>query len=133
LLGREWDASLPTLAVIGLNPSAADETEDDPTIRRCIGFARSFGCGRLHMLNLFAFRSTDPKRLRTTLDPVGPENDGVLRQQLAEEAIILAAWGMHGGYRGRDKEVRRLFGVRLNHLGHPLYLKSDTPLTPWIA
>lgn len=140
-LAREWDDSLPPLVVIGLNPSTADETEDDPTIRRCIGFARAFGCGSLRMLNLFAFRSTDPKGLRKVVDPIGPENDVWLKDACRYGSKVVAAWGAHGGYLGRDREVRRLLSGSLHHLGltkdghprHPLYLKSDTPLTLWSA
>jgi hypothetical protein len=139
-LGREWGSAPQTLVVVGLNPSTADETEDDPTIRRCVGFAKGFGCARLLMLNLFAYRSTDPAGLRKVLDPVGPENDRVLREVLDNpDALIVAAWGVHGKYLSRDAEVRRLFKGRLHHLGltkdghpkHPLYLRSDTLLTPW--
>lgn len=140
-LGRIWDPSNPrTLYVIGLNPSTADETEDDPTIRRCIGFAKAFGCGGLTMLNLFALRSTDPKGLRAVADPIGPENDlTLLSARMLENVVIVAAWGVHGTFMGRDREVRKMFDGQLHHLGltkdghpkHPLYLKSDTSLTRW--
>jgi len=77
---------------IGLNPSTADETVDDPTIRRCMGFARSWGFGWLVMLNLFAFRSTDPRALKTAHDPVGQDNDAFLRTYTKNAGIIIAAW-----------------------------------------
>lgn len=142
-LGRIWEPGAhKTLVVIGLNPSTADETEDDPTIRRCIGFAKSFGCGGLTMLNLFGFRSTDPKGLRSCADPIGPENDlTLLSARMQENTTIVAAWGAHGSYLHRDREVRKMFNGQLHHLGftkdghprHPLYLRSDTPIALWEA
>lgn len=74
-LGRGWDGGLPTLAVIGINPSTADHETDDATIRRCVGFARDSGFGGLMMLNLFAWRDKDVRGLSAADDPVGPEND----------------------------------------------------------
>jgi len=73
-LWRVWDAALPSFVVIGLNPSTADETENDPTIRRCIGFAKREGCGGLVMLNLFAVRATDPRVMMAHPEPIGPDN-----------------------------------------------------------
>ncbi len=73
-LWRTWDASKPTLAFLMLNPSTADATEDDPTIRRCLGFAKEWGYGSLVVVNLFALRSPNPDALRENDDPVGPEN-----------------------------------------------------------
>lgn len=131
-LSRVWDESLPHLTVIGLNPSTADETVDDPTIRRCLGYAKSWGLGGLTMLNLFAYRATDPREMKAASDPVGPDNDAFLR--LYTEGVILAAWGAHGAYRGRGDEVRRILSNRPLHcLGvtnagqpkHPLYLRAD--------
>ena len=138
-LKRTWDTSIPPLVFIGLNPSTADETVDDPTIRRCIGFAKREGCGGLVMLNLFAFRSTDPKHMKTASDPVGPRNDAVLMNACVGRTIV-AAWGAHGTHRGRDTEVLRMLkDERVFCLGltqakcprHPLYLKADAPLVPF--
>lgn len=74
-LWREWDATLPAVMLIGLNPSTADANHNDPTIRRCIGFARDWGFGGVRVLNLFAFRATYPDDLKAAADPVGPRND----------------------------------------------------------
>src|SRR5687768_16866498 len=93
-LWRIWDEDGPKLNVIGLNPSTADENLDDPTIRRCIGFARDWGFGGLVMTNLFAYRSTDPKGLAAVDDPVGPNNDYHL-EIAACSGTPLAAWGAH--------------------------------------
>lgn len=135
-LSRTWDAASPPLVFIGLNPSTADETTDDPTIRRCIGFARRDGFGGIVMLNLFALRSTDPAALSDASDPVGPWNDDQIFAACKGRTVV-AAWGVHGTLRGRDKVVRRLLaGVDLRCLGrtkegnprHPLYLRADAPL-----
>lgn len=98
-LRRYWSTA-PLLAIVGLNPSTADATKDDPTIRRCVGFARSWGHGGIVMLNLFAFRSTDPIALLNAGDPVGPLNDGYLAQHTSERRV-LCAWGARGGDRAR--------------------------------
>jgi hypothetical protein len=143
-LWRRWGMegeSVP-LVVIGLNPSTADATTDDPTVRRCIAFAKREGLGGLLMLNLFAFRSTDPAALYAEADPVGPRNDECLAyfaQCVATDAgRLVAAWGAHGAHRYRSARVVELIqraGARLECLGttksgqprHPLYLKGDTP------
>lgn len=136
-LWREWDRDARQLVVVGLNPSTADETQDDPTIRRCIGFAKREGCGKLVMLNLFAFRATRPKDMLAALDPVGAHNDAMLRSYADDPrtAVVLAAWGNHGSPE-RVAEVRALFPL-LYCLGrnasgspkHPLYVRGDAPVT----
>jgi len=145
LLWRAWDMSLPSLNVIGLNPSTADESIDDPTIRRCIGFARAWGYGALEMTNLFAWRATDPaelKRPQLAVHVIGQNNDRRLLDVATAHAcgMVLAAWGVHGTYLGRDQQVLdklRGAGVRVHCLGvtkdghprHPLYLpKTATPI-----
>ena len=75
-LWRAWDMFNPGYVMfIGLNPSTADEVQDDPTIRRCIGYAKEWGYGAFCMTNIFAFRATDPRVMKAQADPVGPEND----------------------------------------------------------
>ena len=138
------DAPGGTCAFIMLNPSTADETANDPTIRRCIGFAQSWGFSHLIIGNLFALRSTDPAALYSAPAPVGPDNDMHLKSIGDEAELVVAAWGVHGAYQWRDRDVRRLLhprGVDLHHLGltkhgrpkHPLYLKSTTKPEPWGA
>jgi hypothetical protein len=140
-LWRDWSSwsNMRTLVVIGLNPSTADESEDDPTIRRCIAFAKREQCGRLVMLNLFALRATDPRVMKAHDEPVGFENDAVIRHWTRDEYdwsnIVVAAWGVHGVHMGRSLTVRLLtpqlycFGVTKDgHPRHPLYLRNDTPL-----
>ena len=136
-LTREWGSGLAVLFV-GLNPSTADETQDDPTIRRCIAFAREWGYARLHMANLFAFRATKPGDMKNASDPVGPENDEHLAALANDSAITLAAWGVHGAFGGRHNTVRvmlpRLHYLRLTkggHPGHPLYLPATLKPVEW--
>lgn len=133
-LWRDWNAN-PACVFIGLNPSTADETNDDPTIRRCIEFARSWGYGSICMLNLFAFRSTDPKAMLKASEPVGPDNDEVIREACSGAAVVVAAWGKRGQHMGRDRKVlamvRDLKCLKVNQDGtpqHPLYLPAT--LTP---
>lgn len=136
LLRREWDASLPAVSFVMLNPSTADETRDDPTIRRCLAFARAWRCGSLNVLNLFALRATDPRELRVADDPIGPENDWYL-DGLDRRSLIVAAWGEQGRLHGRGARVAAMLGEgRLRCLGktksgeprHPLYLAGFVAL-----
>jgi hypothetical protein len=129
-----WDASKPLAGFIGLNPSTADEIDDDNTIRRCRGFAESWGCGGLRMLNLFAFRATDPKVMKVQRDPVGPDNDLCLGLAPVNGPRV-ACWGTHGLHLGRGKYVRdvidelQCFGRnRDGSPKHPLYLRTETRL-----
>lgn len=123
---------------IGLNPSTADETHDDPTIRRCIGFARDWGYAGLCMTNLFSFRSTLPAEMKVAEDPIGPDNNRYLSVISKNAGVIVAAWGVDGGHLGRDKGVRELI-PNLNYLkltkdgypAHPLYLPKDLKPTKW--
>jgi hypothetical protein len=81
------------LVFIGLNPSTADEVQDDPTIRRCIGFARTWGFARLKVLNVFGFRSTNPLGLRLAQDPVGPQNMCTVAEVVGKADLVVCAWG----------------------------------------
>lgn len=131
-LHRIWDEASPPAMFIGLNPSTADETKNDPTVRRCIGFARRWGHGGLIMTNIFAFRSTDPNALTAAKDPIGPRNDRWLRQLQHEAAIVIAAWGIWGALHNRGREVLDLLDaphcLGITKCGaprHPLYLRAD--------
>lgn len=135
-LDRDWGGG-PPVVFVGLNPNRADEVDDDPTIRRCVGFARRWGYGRLVVVNLFAWRARSPRALRAVAEPVGPEADAFLRAAVAEADRVVACWGNGGTLRGRDAAVRRLLGpcacFGLTGRGqprHPLYLPADTPLQP---
>lgn len=137
-LWRRWGGG-PHAMFIGLNPSTADETADDPTIRRCIGFARAWGYGALCMTNLFAYRATQPADMKKATDPIGWENDAYLRRLAAEAGVVVAAWGAHGAFKGRDQSVRLsvrgLHYLRLTkdgHPGHPLYLPASLRPVAWV-
>ena len=126
--------------MVMLNPSKADEATDDPTIRRCIGFARSWGFGSLAVGNLFAYRTTYPDALCASSDPVGFENDRWLRLLHEESPLTIAAWGNHGCLLGRSIAYRRTMSglhildlTRLGEPRHPLYVDSDVVPQPWSA
>jgi hypothetical protein len=132
VLWREWKATNMEYAMfIGLNPSTADEIRDDPTIRRCAGYARRWGYGALCMTNLFAYRATKPALLKAHARPIGADNDIWLAQLAESAALIVAAWGIHGAHLHRDQAVMRLLKGKLTclrktkdgHPWHPLYLK----------
>ena len=120
-----------------LNPSTADGNEDDPTIRRCVAFAKAWKYERLDVVNLFAYRATDPralKRLNHNDDPVGVDNQHYVEGLARRAGIIVCAWGAHGTHLSQDETMLGWLGARpLHALGftnagqprHPLYLKSD--------
>lgn len=112
-LTRIWDSTLPVIYWIMLNPSTADATVDDATIRRCIGFAKLQGAGGIVVVNMFAFRATMPAELWMAADPVGVENDKHI-MAIPEDAMLIAAWGMqsHPLFRQRRREVMELLGDR---------------------
>lgn len=137
-LTRQWNADLPTLMFIGLNPSTADATNDDPTLRRCIGFAKSWGYGGVIMANLFAYRATKPTDMKAAPDPIGIDNDQWLLTLANQSQLIVAAWGNHGSFLERSSAVKQLIGdlhyLSLNGSGepkHPLYIKANTQPTQW--
>ncbi len=129
-----------TVVFIGLNPSTADAKLDDNTIRKCIGFAQRWGMHHLVMLNLFAFRATDPEDMLATEDPIGEENNMHLGQISMAADLVVCAWGRDGSYLNRAEEFlatyHELLKVRLHCLGmnkdgspkHPLYVPYETPL-----
>lgn len=94
-LHRTWDASKPLAVFCGLNPSTADETFDDPTITREVGYAKDWGYGRYVKVNAYAFRSTDPKGLWTAEDPCGTDNLGIILEWAKRADLFVAAWGVN--------------------------------------
>ena len=131
--------SCKVVLFIMLNPSTADEWKDDPTIRRGMGFASLWGFGWFVACNLFALRSTDPRRLYQADDAAGPENDMHILGAAQESDLTVCAWGNHGQLHGRGVQVVQMLqsqGIKLHHLGltkvgqpkHPLYLPKTTPL-----
>lgn len=136
LLWRVWNPDLPRLLWILLNPSTADESSNDPTLRRVQGFSQSFGYGGLEVVNLFALRSPDPRALAQIVDPVGPENDRYIRGAVVRATKIIAAWGNYRMLYGRDHWILSQIAGPIFCLGitrngnprHPLYLRGDTVL-----
>lgn len=133
VLRRIWDRRLPVLVWICLNPSTADEDTDDPTLVKVQAYARLWGYGGVVMLNLFAFRATDPWLMKRQDDPVGPDNDFHIVNECVKAGKAIAAWGNDGEHLGRSEAVRGLLResniglhyMRLNQSGepaHPLYL-----------
>ena len=112
-LWREWEPSRPRVLWIMLNPSTADEATLDPTIRRCVGFAKAWGFGGIDVVNLYAWRATDPRRLRAAKDPVGPANDEAIAVAVQKAPVVVAAWGNHPMARARGRAIR-LLAARLD-------------------
>jgi hypothetical protein len=138
-LWREWDPDEPTVAFVALNPSTADETDNDPTISTCVRFANAWGYGRVEVGNLFAVRATDPAEMKQHPSPVGPANDRHLRAIAASADRVVVAWGVHGTHRNRDQEVVDLLDTELyaltttkdGHPGHPLRKSRELRPEPW--
>jgi len=146
-LWRFWDKALSPLVWVMLNPSTADETQNDPTIRRCIGFARELGHGGIVVVNLFALRSTSPAALAADIgagqDPIGPKNNEHIASQVRAASRVICAWGPNGMLKDRDKAVFRLLqecSEKVECLGltkttacprHPLYVMGGTVPIPF--
>jgi hypothetical protein len=139
---RIWDASKPMACFIGLNPSTADEQQDDPTIRKCIGFARLWGNGGIVMLNLYAWRETVPKKMfdreAAGIDIIGDGNNFAHLMRMAHSGtnVVVAAWGKNGGPRGFEAikmlAPEGLCYFKLNKDGspqHPLYMPYSQKLS----
>ena len=137
-LWRDWDDGHGQLLFVGLNPSTADARVDDPTVRRCIRFAQTWGYRSVALGNLFALRSPSPRLLRGADDPVGPENDVWLDALVGAADRVVAAWGTRGSLRDRDREVLPRLGspgalgvTGGGHPRHPLYLRRDVRIQPY--
>lgn len=137
-LTRRWDDG-PLLGWVMLNPSTADASVDDPTIRRCIGFARNRGFSGIVVRNLFALRATDPRELLGAADPIGPDNTYYLRR-CEGDPMTVAAWGANKAVQHAWPSLRTVkCASSLMCLGttgsgapcHPLYLRTDTKFQPF--
>lgn len=138
-LWRIWDAGKPRVIWVMLNPSTADAQADDPTIKKCIKFARTWGYGGIIVVNLFMYRATNPDELKKLEQyvAVGPDADMWITSIIEANpgALVVAAWGQKGKLGGRDQQVRSLLaGAQLHALRtskdgtpwHPLYQRDDT-------
>lgn len=137
------------LLFVMLNPSIADASLDDPTIRKCVGFAKRWGYTDINVVNLFAWRSTMPEALlihRDKIDIVGADNDRFIRALAADANCVVFAWGSWGDrFAERTETVRRLVSdhtakeplclgtTKSGQPRHPLYVSYDQPLVPWSA
>ena len=135
-LTRHWGDSMSVCTFIMLNPSTADAEKDDPTIRRCIGFAKLWGYGGIKVVNLYAYRASKPKVLFTAIDPFGPENAGTLAAAVKHSDLLVAAWGAWDV----PTDARMILeGVQMVCLGvtkggsprHPLYVPAVTQVQPF--
>jgi len=141
VLWRIWDPKKPMLNFICLNPSVADEHQDDPTLRRCIRFAKEWNYGGLYITNLFAYCTVSPKELMKAKKPIGKENDEWLQNITVESKKVVCAWGNNGSHLGRDEVLMEAFEcktyclgmTKLGHPKHPLYVKGETKLKRFVS
>ena len=152
-LALEGPSRTGTVVFVLLNPSTADDKKEDPTVRRCLGFASRWNFESVRILNIFALRSTDPDALYGHPDPVGPDNDDAISKWsgLDQAARVVLAWGSHGEFRDRGfwvgqgilalrnfTEVYCFGATKRGQPLHPLYLRADRPLVeitsniPWM-
>jgi|TARA_B110000240_G_scaffold125713_1_gene140001 hypothetical protein len=134
-LTRSWNSADGYVLFIGLNPSIADEMVDDPTLKRCINFAKDWGYGGLIMVNLFAYMATYPSELKKATLPIGKENNKHILNGYQKSQLTVIAWGNDGYLLGRDKEVLAIIEnpmcLNINKSGqpaHPLYQKKSQEL-----
>ncbi|MAV33425.1 MAG: hypothetical protein CMQ02_08330 [Gammaproteobacteria bacterium] len=130
-LKRVWNRQSPFVLFIGLNPSTADEINDDPTLTRCMDYAKRWGYGGVCVANLFAYRATKPTDMLRVNDPIGIDNNSWLKKLSKAAGLTVVAWGNHGKHLNRSHDVQNflqdLHCLKYNLSGepsHPLYLKS---------
>lgn len=132
-LTRVWDPAAPRVLFLMLNPSKATEVQNDPTVERCERRARTLGYGGMRVVNIFAFRATDPRDLKAASDPNGPDNDAAIRDGVEWADDVIAAWGAHGDHHRRGAAVAALLAemqcpalqlglTKAGHPRHPLYI-----------
>lgn len=147
-LTRIWDDTGPKALFIMLNPSTATEVQNDPTVERCERRSRTLGFGSFRVTNIFAWRDTDPRKMRAAFDPIGPQNDATIRDSASlwttePQDRIICAWGTHGAHLNRGAEVTALLhgtGKALHTLGltkhghpkHPLYISYEEQPQAWV-
>ena len=145
-LQQVWDESRPNLLWLMLNPSTADETQNDPTVERCEMRAHMWNYGGVEVYNIFAFRATDPKNMKAAEDPVGPENDKWLAKFAikSQQTLAIAGWGNHGSHQNRNRDVIKILNqkmadvkaLKINASGdpkHPLYIGYSQQPVPFLS
>ncbi|QCO56554.1 DUF1643 domain-containing protein [Pseudorhodobacter turbinis] len=141
-LTRVWDPQGDKVTFVMLNPSTATEVQNDPTVERCERRARTLGFGAFRVVNIFAWRATDPKVMRAQEDPVGPGNDAAIAQAASWADRIVCAWGTHGAHldrganveamlRGLGRPLYQLGLTKAGHPKHPLYISYDRQPELW--
>lgn len=141
-LTRVWDASGTKVHFVMLNPSTATEVQNDPTVERCERRARALGHGAFRVTNIFAWRDTDPRKMRAAHAPIGPMNDAAILDAADWADTTICAWGTHGEHLKRGMQVEQLLRATdtpLFHLGlskmghpkHPLYISYVQQPQPW--
>ena len=141
-LWRKWNNSNPMVMFVGLNPSTADETKDDPTIRRVKSFASGFGYGGVVMVNLFAFRATKPADMLSASDPIGLLNKIWIPSIAVQCRSICCAWGANKNTEKQSEVILTMadeldiptwcLGITKDgHPRHPLYVKADKAAEPY--
>jgi len=141
-LERRWNDSSKERRVvfIGLNPSTADHRIDDPTIRRCMDFTKTWGYNAVTVINLFAYRTPYPSELKKASSPIGPYNVHHMGQAIKQADLVIACWGRDGGWLEQDKRLAKRYQGQICCLGinkdgspvHPLYQRADTQPKQWV-
>ena len=137
MLMRQWCADKNNFVnFVLLNPSTADETTDDPTIKACIKFAQNSGFDGMYVTNLFAFRTKNPAALKQSKKPIGSRNDKFIEEYARKSRLVIIAWGNHGNFLNRDREVLKILSeismpyclgvTKSGNPRHPLYIRRDT-------
>ena len=132
-LTRTWEPAGKRALFVMLNPSTATEVQNDPTVERCERRARALGFGAFRVTNIFAWRDTDPRKMRAAKDPIGPANDETILKGADWADTVIAAWGTHGAHRDRGVQVEAMLRQTPNalyslgltkdgHPKHPLYI-----------
>jgi hypothetical protein len=138
-LDRIWRDDLPRVLFVMLNPSTADASKDDPTIRKCIGFSLRWGFGGVRVVNLFAYRETSPAKMlrqwKSGVDVIGPRNFDVLIENVDSHELVIAAWGANGKEFPRESleaifsdKLPKCLGTSSGNPYHPLYRPYTTEL-----
>jgi len=137
-LERSWKGGEGRVLFIGLNPSTADHKKDDPTIRRCVGVAKSWGFSSMEIVNLFAYRATYPADLKAAPEPIGKANDRWIRAAQQRSDKTIACWGSIGRFGDRARKVLKNLAdpycLKINQSlepAHPLYLKASLKPFPY--
>jgi hypothetical protein len=137
-----WGGNSQWVNFIMLNPSTADEVVNDPTVERCQRRAKEWGYSGFIVTNIFALRSTDPKKLYSTPDPIGPANDEAIVESAMSTDLVVCGWGGHGKFMGRGDYVRAMLAAmhiaptalrvtKSGQPGHPLYIPYSAKPIPY--